>query len=832
MLDPILSFAHIYNTESCCDEGWVDVSIDGGVTWNKVGNFGEGENWYNNTFSNWWNGNSGNATEWRNASHFLDGVAGESAVRIRFFFSTDGSVLAEGFGVDDVRIEEQPATNGALIAIGAPVSGCGLGAAEAVTVTVANVGAENIDPVSISYQVNGGAIVTQEWTATMVSFDTLDFTFDETLDLSVAGDYTITAWFNVPGDGNSTNDTLSILVQSVPTLSNVPYFIDFENGTGGWTGTGTNGAWELGDPEGNLIDTAFSGVNAWATNLSALNYLNGQVSYLTSPCIDFSNVSDDPIMEFAIIFNTETGWDGTVLEVSTDGGTNWSVLGTVGSGINWYTNTTDNWWDGQSGGNSTWVIAKHILEGVAGESTVRVRFNFMSDGSVNGYEGAAVDDISIYPQPQLDLAAVSFDGPGDGCNLSNGQVTFTFWNQGLETVSGFTVGFSVDGGAVQTETVAASLAQGDTLTYTFTAQYADLSAEGTHTIDVMTMLAGDEHLVNDSVLGSTLINYGANTSLTQGIQPSAAVSDLLPNGTTSTIYFCGIQSGLSSGCFTIGDVTLGSIAHTFMSDMVIWLISPAGDTVLLSANNGGSGQNLANVVFNDSSTNDITLQTAGIAPGTYGPQDENGFSTFYDGQDPNGGWTLWIQDQYFGDQGVLEDWSMQFVDNSPVVSLAYSDTTICLTHELDVTVDGTYDSYLWSTGNNTQTATLFGNILGLGQHEIYVSVDQDGCSGTSNSFTVTVDACIGVEENGGFASVALYPNPNNGLFSLRGEMESAADVTITVMDLTGRQVAASMMVANVRTFNVPLNLTGLANGLYMVRVQSASGETTVRFSKQ
>jgi subtilisin-like proprotein convertase family protein len=831
-LDPILSFAHIFETESCCDEGWVDLSVDGGVTWTKVGTFGEGENWYNNEFNNWWNGSSGAAGAWRNASHILDGAAGQSSVKIRFFFSSDGSVVADGFGVDDVRIEEQPSTNGALVSIDSPASGCDLSASETVSVTVTNVGSDDISPISISYQVNGGAVVTQDWTETLSSFQTDNYTFDEAIDLSAPGDYTLTVWFNVPGDGNTENDTLSTLVQSVPTVSNVPYFINFENGTGGWTASGTNGTWELGGPQGNLINAAYSGENAWSTNLNTLNYANNQQSYLTSPCIDFSNVTDDPIIDFAIIHNTEAGWDGTVLEVSIDGGTTWSVLGTVGSGINWYNSDFDGWWDGQSNGNTTWMIAQHILEGVAGQSAVRVRFNFTSDGSANGFEGVAVDDISIYAQPQLDLAAVSFDGPSDGCNLNNGQVSFTFWNRGLQTVTGFEVGFAVDGGSLQTETANVTLAQGDTVTYTFTTQFADLSGVGSHTIDVFTLLAGDEFPANDDFLGGTVINYGASTPLSQSIQPNAIISDTQVNGTSSTIYFCGIQSGLSDGCLMLDNVTIGSLAHTFVSDMTIYLISPAGDTVLLTANNGGTGQNLANVVFSGGSTNDITLQTAGIAPGTYAPQDENGFSTFYDGQDPNGGWTLYIEDGFFGDQGVLENWSMTFVDNSPVVVLPYSDTTICLTHVLDVTVPDTYDSYLWSTGQNTQTASLFGNVLGLGQHVIYVSVDQNGCSGISNSFKVTVDACIGVEENGGLHSVGLYPNPNNGLFNVSGEMESASDITIEVLDLAGRQVMPSVIIAGAQSFNQPLNAAELANGLYMVRVSTYKGASTLRFSKQ
>ena len=830
VLDPILSFAHIYNTEECCDEGWVDLSLDGGVTWEKVGAFGEGENWYVDEFNNWWNGNSGVAGQWINATHLLDGAAGESSVRIRFFFSSDGSVEYEGFGIDDISITEQAAINGATIAVNSPISGCGLTDSEVVSIKVANVGSDIIDPVSVSYQVNGGEVFTQSFALTLNAFDTVDVAFDDLLDLSIAGDYTLSVWFNVAGDGNTTNDTITLLVQSVPTITAIPYAQDFENGTGGWSSSGVNGVWELGQPQNVLINTAFSGENAWCTNLTTPNYVDQQVSYLTSPCLDFSSLSDDPIISFAIQYNSELGWDGTVLEVSTDGGATWDVLGNAGEGINWYNDEFDNWWAGNSNDNATWAVAEHILEGVAGESSVRVRYTFTTDFSGNLYEGFAIDDINIYPQPQFDLATVSLQGPTDGCSLGTQQVTFTFWNKGLATLSNFPVGFSVNGGPVQSETVTASLAQGDSLTYTFNVEYADLSTAGANTIDVFTLLASDEFTSNDSLLGSIVFNYGSSTPLAQGVDVAEPISANLVEGSSSTIFFCGLPAGLNGGCFGIKSVTIGSITHSYVSDLTLALISPAGDTVLLSANNGGTGQNIANVSFDGISTNDITLQTAGIAPGNYAPQGGNGFNDFYDGQDPNGGWTLWIQDGFFGNDGTLNNWSLEFEDNSPEVQLPYADTVICLTHELDLTVPGTYDSYLWSTGQNTQTATLFGNVLGLGDHDVFVSVDYEGCSATSNTFVVTVDACASILELDNL-SIDMYPNPSNGILTVDIDGNSG-NVTIEVLDVSGKILLTQGIGAVTTSIRKTINLETLAAGVYFVRFSTHDSSITRKLVKQ
>ena len=104
--DPVLTFSHIYRTEACCDEGFVEISLDGGMSWNRLGAAGTGTNWYNDATNNWWDGASGVAGAWRTASHVLTGSAGARQVRLRFVMSSDDMVTQEGFGVDDVTITE------------------------------------------------------------------------------------------------------------------------------------------------------------------------------------------------------------------------------------------------------------------------------------------------------------------------------------------------------------------------------------------------------------------------------------------------------------------------------------------------------------------------------------------------------------------------------------------------------------------------------------------------------------------------------------------------------------------------------------------------------
>ncbi|MBN1655310.1 MAG: hypothetical protein JXA30_16205 [Deltaproteobacteria bacterium] len=104
--DPTIRFDHIFETEPSVDQGWLEVSFDGGQNWEKVGAFGTGSNWYNDEEGQCWSASSGLAAQWRLASHPLVGAAGLSDVLVRFVFSSNSELNAEGFGVDNISFIE------------------------------------------------------------------------------------------------------------------------------------------------------------------------------------------------------------------------------------------------------------------------------------------------------------------------------------------------------------------------------------------------------------------------------------------------------------------------------------------------------------------------------------------------------------------------------------------------------------------------------------------------------------------------------------------------------------------------------------------------------
>lgn len=110
-----------------------------------------------------------------------------------------------------------------------------------------------------------------------------------------------------------------------------------------------------------------------------------------------------------------------------------------------------------------------------------------------------------------------------------------------------------------------------------------------------------------------------------------------------------------------------TIDHTWSGDLDIYLVSPAGTSVTLSEGNGGSTDDYGDAPINCGSIDPTIFQdaastaiTAGSAPfiGTFSPE---GNLSDFDGEDPNGIWTLRVCDGGGGDLGEIQYFSVDFV---------------------------------------------------------------------------------------------------------------------------------------------------------------------------
>jgi hypothetical protein len=107
MSNPTLSLSLALDLEDCgaglCDGAWVEYSPDG-ITWSRLGSFGNGTNWYNKNYSGGTNPlwSIQNYTRWHVATTPLP--TGIPKLRLRFVLSSDEGVSREGIAVDDIHI--------------------------------------------------------------------------------------------------------------------------------------------------------------------------------------------------------------------------------------------------------------------------------------------------------------------------------------------------------------------------------------------------------------------------------------------------------------------------------------------------------------------------------------------------------------------------------------------------------------------------------------------------------------------------------------------------------------------------------------------------------
>ncbi|MEM1413357.1 MAG: hypothetical protein AAGH15_00580 [Myxococcota bacterium] len=377
--DPLLSFNLFYETESCCDEGFVEVSTDGGMTWTKVLGAADAVGWYNDTFSQWWDGTNGG---WTAVSTTLTGTAGFADVRLRFRFSSDISVTEDGFAIDDVRVADRAPdleTN-----IVASTTACRAG-----EVQVTNVGTAPSTSFDLTFVADGVS-------TTRTIMTRLDP--GETFRTNESAMTLLFATVDAPGDSNPANDVSSLTISAPELLMPMTRYEEgFESSPGGWLASGTNVDWTWGDVPtvgGSFIRSAALGTRAWVT-APGDDYAPDQTGYLTSPCFDAAMLTADPTLRFSRLFELEATNDHVFVEISTSGGTTWTKLGAFGSGTGWYNDATGDFWDETSGPANVWARASQTLTGAAGMREVRVRFVMVSNAPSIEEDGFGVDDVVI-----------------------------------------------------------------------------------------------------------------------------------------------------------------------------------------------------------------------------------------------------------------------------------------------------------------------------------------------------------------------------------------------------------------------------------------------------
>jgi subtilisin-like proprotein convertase family protein len=112
---------------------------------------------------------------------------------------------------------------------------------------------------------------------------------------------------------------------------------------------------------------------------------------------------------------------------------------------------------------------------------------------------------------------------------------------------------------------------------------------------------------------------------------------------------------------TITDVNVRiNVTHTWDADLDIYLKHPDGSLVELTSDNGSSGDNYTNTIFDDEAALLISSQSAPFT-GTFRPE---GSLSVLDGKPAAGTWQLVVTDDEGQDTGTLNSWSLDLTTST------------------------------------------------------------------------------------------------------------------------------------------------------------------------
>lgn len=91
---------------------------------------------------------------------------------------------------------------------------------------------------------------------------------------------------------------------------------------------------------------------------------------------------------------------------------------------------------------------------------------------------------------------------------------------------------------------------------------------------------------------------------------------------------------------------------------------------------------------------------------------------------------------------------------------------------------------------------------------------------------------LGLDKSEPLSGVALFPNPSDGETRLTFSLESAQTITLSVTDISGKELKRNTIQATAGKNMVLLDHSEFAAGLYIMQLETAASKRSIRFIKQ
>ena len=813
------------------------------------------------------------------------------------------------------QIAADAAYDAGVVSVDSPVTGT-LTDTETVTVSIFNYGENDISNFDVSFQVNSGAVITETYTGTIGTGETVQHTFSTTVDMSTVGTtYAVLAYTTLTDDENASNDGVTadithlnpndIGVSEITSPSSGELLSNAESVTvmitnfGGATQYDFDVTFEITNPDGSseIVTETITGplegnssmeytfeqtvdVSEFGTYLiSANTSLDGDSDETNdTTTTDITNINCAPSMDcslgdgfqlfqFADI-NNESGCEGygDFTDQSTDVelGETYDVTMTTGWGEQYVRiwidynddfNFTldelvmDNYIIGAGQGQGTYTETTQLTipaNAALGQHLMRTKTNWNAGVPDDACELTVYGEtedymINILPAAAYDIGVTNITNPITG-SLSNAEtVTIEIFNYGENDVSNFEVSYTINGGAEVVETFTETLASGTTAEFSFNGT-ADMSTvEAYYTIAASVNLDGDEdadndsyeveiqHLIANDIGITSILSPSSGTLLSNAEQVSVVITNfggatqsdfevtfVLNDGESVTEVVAGPLEGNSTMEYTFTGTVDLSIPGTFTLTVNTSLpgddVSTNDSSAIEIVNSNcapsmncavGDGLTLFQLLDIDNTSGcegygDFTDQMTNVEQGgTHDVTMTTGYGTQYV--------RIWIDFNddyaYTIDELVLDNYVI--ADGSPGGS--YTETT-----QINIPADAA-----------------------LGEHSMRVKtnwnagVPDDACEvttyGETEDYMVNVVTSLGLEENQLNESQFIIYSPDNDNFTVKLTTEYSDLITFTVYDVNGKIVVFNNIEkTDGSSYIYDLDMSYAAAGVYLVKMGNST----------
>lgn len=707
-----------------------------------------------------------------------------------------------------------------------PRSACDLEQNEEIWVTMTNYGSDPQALFEFKFSVDGEEVninipLDGYYTGVLGMDSSYTISFDQKYDFSEKKTYEVKAWTDIPDDSNMKNDTFTLLITSVPVIEEYPYVATLEESQEGWTAEPSQSSiWQYGLPQGDLLNTAGSGTRCWVTNLDGY-YQNDEISYLYSPCLDFSNVERDPYFSFNMWLDLEVNYDFLWLEYSTDDGGHWEKLATSASDINGYNQALEQVWTGTGERPyRAWRYTSIRLIGLANEPSVRLRFVLQTDDAVTG-EGVGLDQFSISEPNNRDAVAITAANIENvNCGSASDQVRVEFANRGIFNITSLRMGYQINAEAPIVESVnGLSIPPGTSSSYVFNTPFNSLEDDNIE-IKTWVILNNDENVQNDTAYYTFqrarklpfFQDFEENSWLSEWFVSPNSVFSSAHGNTSQVLAFNLYETGSVAeiilpnvGIVRPGDsITFDYRLTAFDTDGSVPHVMGSGDFIVVevSTNCGNQFETLYTINRgNQKITSEMQTVRLSIEQfvGEYikvAIRAVHGTGDYWLDIDNIGifgcGTTPEIEISTIPESGVGEK-DGEIVVNSPLIYRDY------------------LQNFFWSDGQEGKTLKN----VGTGTYVLTME-DVFGCS-----FETPIN--VGLLSNRlellSSEQFSVYPNPTRGNLRIELNLNQTENIQFNLFDLKG-QMIESIDGGRLNQYSDELNLSGLDPGVYILQIRT------------